>query len=100
MGYLGYDLVRFFERLPETARDALGLPDLHLLVTDTLVVFDHVRHRLLVFANAHVPPGCDLDAAYDDAIARLDAIEAQMRAPLPAAAGPPRALRAASCRRT
>ena len=89
VGYLGYDLVRFFERLPETAGDDLSLPDLHMLVTDTLVVFDHVRHRLLVFANAHVPPGCDLDTVYKEAVARLDAIEAQMRAPMPALPVPP-----------
>jgi len=89
VGYMGYDLVRFFERLPETAHDDRALPDLHLLVTDTLVVFDHVRHRLLVFANAHVPPGCDLDAAYDEAIARLDAVEERMRAPLPSLPAPP-----------
>jgi anthranilate synthase component 1 len=89
VGYMGYDLVRFFERLPETAGKSLSLPDLYMLVTDTLVVFDHVRHRLLVFANAHVPPGCDLDAAYEEAIARLDAVEALMRAPLPAMPVPP-----------
>ena len=70
VGYLGYDLVRFFERLPDTTTAGLNLPDLHLLVTDTLIVFDHVRHRLIVVANAHVPPGCDLDAVYDDAVAR------------------------------
>jgi anthranilate synthase component 1 len=89
VGYMGYDLVRFFERLPDTARDGLDMPDLHLLVTDTLVVFDHVRQRLLVFANAHVPPGSDLDAAYDDAVARLDAIEARLRGPLPPLPAPP-----------
>jgi anthranilate synthase component 1 len=83
VGYLGYDLARFFERLPETTERGLNLPDLHLLVTDTLIVVDHVRRRLLTLANAHVPPGGDLDAAYDDAIARLDEIEAQLRAPLP-----------------
>ncbi len=90
VGYLSYDLVRFFERLPETARDELNLPDLHLLVTDTLVIFDHVRHRLLVVANARVPPESDLDVAYDDAIARLNAIEAQVRASLPPLPTPPR----------
>jgi anthranilate synthase component 1 len=83
VGYLGYDLVRFFERLPDTESDELCLPDLHLIVTDTLIVFDHVRHRLLLYANASVPPGTDLDAAYDEAIGRLDAVEAQVRAPLP-----------------
>jgi anthranilate synthase component 1 len=83
VGYLGYDLVRFFERLPETTRDELNLPDLHLLLTDTLVIFDHVRHRLLVVANALVPPESDLDDAYDDAITRLDAVQKGLQTPLP-----------------
>jgi anthranilate synthase component 1 len=84
VGYLGYDLVRFFERLPDSTRDELNLPDVHLLLTDTLVIFDHVRHRLLVVANAHVPPGADLDKAYDDAIARLDVVQSELQTPLPA----------------
>lgn len=89
VGYLSYDLVRFFERLPGTARDHLDLPDLHLLLTDTLIVFDHVRHRLLVVANAHVPPGTDPDAAYAAAVARLDAVETHLQAPLPPLPDPP-----------
>jgi anthranilate synthase component 1 len=89
VGYLGYDLVRFFEHLPETAGDDLHLPDLHLLLTDTLAVFDHVRHRLLVFANVQVPPGSDLDLAYDAALARLDEVEARLQVPLPPLPPPP-----------
>jgi anthranilate synthase component I len=83
VGYLSYDLVRSFERLPGVERDDLGLPDLHLLLTDTLVVFDHVQHRLLLFANIDVPAGADPDAAYDDAMACLDDLEARIAGPLP-----------------
>jgi anthranilate synthase component 1 len=86
---MGYDLVRFFERLPESSVDPLDLPDMHLLLTDTLVAFDHVQHRLLLFANAHVSEGIDLDEAYDEAVARLDALEAQLRMPLPVGTPPP-----------
>jgi anthranilate synthase component 1 len=89
VGYLGYDLVRFFERLPDMARDELDLPDLHLLITDTLVIFDHVKHRLLLVANAHVPSGRNLDAAYDEALNRLDVMEAQLQARLPPLPKPP-----------
>jgi len=89
VGYMGYDLVRFFERLPNTAHDALHLPDLHLLLTDTLIVFDHVRHRLLIFANVHVPPGSDPRQLYEQAKAQLDEIEARVRAPLPPLPVPP-----------
>jgi anthranilate synthase component 1 len=89
VGYLSYDLVRFFERLPDTAVDPLGLPDAHMLLTDTLAVFDHVQHRLLLFANARVPEGADLDAAYDEAMARLDDLEARLGVPLPPVPEPP-----------
>ena len=54
VGYLGYDVVRFFEKLPETAEAILNMPDAIFLLADTLVVFDHARHRLLILANAHV----------------------------------------------
>jgi len=84
VGYLGYDMVRFFERLPETTRDDRHLPDMHLLITDTLIAFDHARRRLVLIANTPVSPDCDMDAAYDDAVARLDAMMEGIQAPLPA----------------
>ena len=89
VGYLGYDIVRHFERLPDTTDDELAMPDLHLLLTDTLIVFDHVRHRLLLFVNALVPPGSDLDAVYDRAVTRLDALAAQVQDPMPRVPEPP-----------
>ena len=45
VGYLGYDVVRFFERLPGTPQDDLGLPDSMFVLTDTCVIFDHAYHR-------------------------------------------------------
>lgn len=80
VGYFGYDLVRFMERLPATAKDELDAPDLVLLMADNLVVFDHVRHRLAVIANMRVED--DLRAAYADAVARIDQIIADLRKPL------------------
>ncbi len=80
VGYFGYDLVRFMERLPATASTDLDVPDMVLLFSDNLVVFDHVRHRLLVVANMRVEP--DLRAAYADAVARIDQIIADLRQPL------------------
>jgi anthranilate synthase component 1 len=94
VGYLGYDMVRHFEtrsanRPWADLPDDRDLPDMHLLITDMLVVFDHVQHRLLLFANAPTPPGCDLDAAYDDALARLDILAAQVQTPLAYTAATP-----------
>ncbi|MDF1515117.1 MAG: anthranilate synthase component I [Anaerolineae bacterium] len=83
VGYMSYDLVHFFERLPDHLPDELNLPELHMLITDSLVVFDHVQHRLLLFVNVLIEPDCDLDAKYDDAVVRLDALETRVRRPLP-----------------
>jgi len=70
VGYFGYDLVRFMERLPETASHDLDVPDMVLLFCDNLVIFDHVRHRLMVLTNMRIPAGSqqDLRAAYADAV--------------------------------
>jgi anthranilate synthase component 1 len=70
VGYIGYDVVRYFERLPDTATSDLDVPDSAFLLPDTLVIFDHAKHELIVMANAHNTG--DMDAAYDDAIDRID----------------------------
>ena len=84
VGYLGYDVVRFFERLPDTAAPGLDLPDAIFLLADTLVVFDHARHRLILLANAPVEKGADVEAAYVDALRRIDRLAEKLLRPLPA----------------
>ena len=77
VGYLGYDAVRRMERLPSYATDDLGLPELTMLVATDVAVVDHYEASVLLVANALVPEGAAagaVDAAYDDALARLDAM--------------------------
>ncbi|MDX1414578.1 MAG: anthranilate synthase component I [Candidatus Promineifilaceae bacterium] len=82
VGYLGYDVVRYFEKLPDTASSELDIPDAVFLLADTLVVFDHARHRLIILANAQV--GQDVEAAYVDAIQRIERVSEKLLRPLPA----------------
>jgi anthranilate synthase component 1 len=85
VGYLGYDVVRFFEKLPDTAAPALDIPDAVFLLADTLVVFDHARHRLILLANASIDEGnADIEAAYVDALRRIDRLAEKLLRPLPA----------------
>jgi anthranilate synthase component 1 len=79
VGYLGYDLVRFFERLPNPPADDRNLPDCHLLLTDTILIFDVVRHSITVLNNALVEG--DAGAAYDAAQAKIEAILERLSAP-------------------
>lgn len=89
VGYLGYDVVRFFERLPETAATVLDIPDAVYLLADTLVVFDHARHRLIILANVAIEPGgvgynADVELAYVEALQRIDKVAEKLLRPLPA----------------
>ena len=83
VGFLAYDMVHHMERLPRTTQDDLGLPDAVFLFTDTLLVFDNLRHRLLVIANAvierHDPAA--LDRAYDRAAVRIGMTLAKLSRP-------------------
>ena len=83
VGYVGYDAVRFFERAPLSPRPGLDLPDALLLLVDTLVIFDHVRRRMLVVANALLDG--DPEAAYRQAVERIVNLVARIRQPLEAA---------------
>jgi len=77
VGCMAYDIVRYFERLPETARRDLDVPDAAFMLVDTLVIFDHAKHQLMVLANAHDKG--DPDLAYDDALYRIDAVVTALR---------------------
>ncbi len=79
VGFLGYDVVREVERLPDVPTDDLGLPDAVLSIVGELVAFDHWRQRVTLVANAFVGPGvtdADVDQIYDDAVARVERLAA------------------------
>ncbi|MCY4146690.1 MAG: anthranilate synthase component I [Chloroflexi bacterium] len=81
VGYMSYDIVRYFEDLPATASDDLDVPTAAFMLPDTLVIFDHAMHQLIVLANAHNTSD-DADAAYDEAVGSIDAIVAGLSKPL------------------
>jgi len=83
VGYLGYESVRYFEpTVPRAAADPLGLPDAVFMLTDTVLIFDHFRRKLLAVTYVPMDTG-DYHTAYADAAARLDALAARLRAPIP-----------------
>ncbi|MCJ7751523.1 MAG: anthranilate synthase component I, partial [Armatimonadetes bacterium] len=86
VGFIGYDTVRFFEKLPDRTEDDLGLPDSMLVLTDTCVIFDHAFHRGKVVSNALV--NGNPDAAYDEAVRKIEALCARLAAPAPAVPAP------------
>lgn len=86
VGFLTYDIVNQFERIrthhngnyqQHPLRD---LPEGMFMLADTIIAFDHVKHRMLVISNAHVDG--DANKAYDDATARINQLIARLRQPL------------------
>ena len=90
-GFLGYDMVRQIERLPEKNPNLLGIPDAVMFRPTLVAVFDHVRDTLTLVTPIWPAPGLDPQAAWDAAQARLDEAEAALDRPLPRPA-PPAAL--------
>ena len=82
VGYVGYDMVRFFERLPEKAAGDLDLYDAVLMFTDSLLVFDNVRKTIKVVVNVHLRDDGSPEAAYQDAVDKIEGIIARLRKPL------------------
>ena len=86
VGYLAYDIVRRFERLPEHADDDLHVPELGMLLATDLVVLDHFTGSALLVANAILKPDGDerdAAAAFHQAIGRLDAMTTALSRPTP-----------------
>jgi anthranilate synthase component 1 len=81
VGYLSYDIVRTFERLPSTTRDDLRHPDCYLMLVDTLVVFDTVAMSMKVVSHATVDQQSDLRRSYEAACARIDDLVDRLQRP-------------------
>lgn len=86
VGYLGYDTVRYLEKLPQIADDDLQIPELVMMLATDLAAVDHHEGTIWLIANAVNWDGSDqrVDEAYDDSVARLDRMTAALAAPAPA----------------
>src|SRR5947209_1538052 len=85
VGMFAYDLVRTAEPLGPPNPDPLGLPDLALMLTDALVVFDHLKRTITVLANAYVED--DLESSYRQALDTIAEVRSRLRGSVPRPAG-------------
>src|SRR5690606_37552779 len=86
VGYVSYDAVRWIERLDSPPPDDLGLPDLLLLLVDTLVVFDNQLQQTLVLTHADLGAAPSTAAAFAAAVERIEGLVARLDEPAPALA--------------
>lgn len=86
IGFFGYDLLNYYEKLPEHRVDDLQMDDLYFMFCDQVVVFDHFKQQILVIANVHVKDGAadrDIEAAYAETCRKIDAVIERLQQPLP-----------------
>jgi anthranilate synthase component 1 len=84
VGFFGYDLVRTVEPLGEPNPDPLGLPDMALMITDVLLVFDHLRHELTIMSCVFADDEGGIDAAYERSAATIAEVRERLRGAVPA----------------
>jgi len=89
VGFFGYDLVRAVEPLGPAPGgpdgDPLGLPDLALMLSDALVIFDHLKHTVTILANADLQAQPDVELAYAAALSTIEQVREVLAGPVPRA---------------
>ncbi len=81
-GTLGYDMIRLAETLPNVNPDPLGLPDAVMIRPSIVAVFDAIAQEIVLVTPARPAKGVSAKDAWDAANARLDAVLADLRAPM------------------
>ena len=81
VGFLGYDMVRFFEKVTMSSHDDLKTDDAVFLITDTLVVFDNVKHTIKVVSCASTEEHIEHETVYNNTIHKIDGIIKTLKEP-------------------
>jgi len=81
VGYAGYDVVRYAERLPNAPHDDRRIPDLFFAFYDGMVIFDNVNKTMVVIALARISAFEDPLSAYNDAVSRINTTIQRLTAP-------------------
>ena len=83
VGFMSYDMVKFFEDLPDTVKDDTDWNDSYFMITDTLVIFDNLKHNVKVVCNVHLDNDkTDINKQYKKAIETINQIIALLNRPL------------------
>lgn len=79
VGYFSYDIVRFVENLPEIGNDELELWDCVYMITDSVLVFDNVNHKVKIIANAYVSDEKDSEKEYGKALIKIKDLKKRLQ---------------------
>ncbi|MCK4778172.1 MAG: anthranilate synthase component I [Actinomycetia bacterium] len=82
LGYLGYDAIRYYENIPAEAEDNLNLPDMIFMLTDSLLIFDHLKHKIFILINAEVNEDSEIDEIYQSTIEKIEILSNRLKKPV------------------
>ncbi len=81
VGYIGYDAVAQFEKVPLSDREGLNWPEIMMAITDSIIIFDRVRHTMKLVVNAYIEE--DAESAYRDATRQIERMYEALATPVP-----------------
>lgn len=85
VGYMGYDTVRFFEKLPNAPHDDLNLPDMIFMLAKDFIIFDHLNHKIKIISCAYISDHAtpqQKSLIYKKTVKKIDALIRQLKKPL------------------
>lgn len=85
VGYVSYDMIRFFERIPDKNPDDLRMDDSVFVITDTILIFDHVNHKIKVVSCAYIDKrktSGEIDRIYKQACQKVDNLIKKLKKPI------------------
>jgi anthranilate synthase component 1 len=81
VGYIGYEMIKYFERVPDRDKQAFGLPDMYFMIPDILLIFDNLKQKLQIVSPVHIDG--DPEVAYKDAEEKINCVVDKLKAPPP-----------------
>ena len=82
VGYIAYDMIRYFEDMPDDTIDELSCYDTHFLITDKIIIFDNLSHTMKIVVNTHIKEGDDLELSYYEAVAKIEELIEKIQEPV------------------
>lgn len=85
VGYASYDIVRFFEKLPDKTKDDLKLPDMLMILSKSIIIFDHRNHRIKIVHCVEIKPNStekEKALAYKKATKQIDKLNNELNRPI------------------
>lgn len=82
VGSMSYDVVRFFEEIPDETENDIDAPDFEFMLTDNLLIFDNVSLTIKIVCNVHTDDG-DLRSVYEKAVSKIESVEDKLKKEFP-----------------